>query len=61
MIISNCVADKIRPSHAVEILRKIKSLNGKSRSLYFARDGLEFDFTLTTYGDIIVAIKHTRI
>lgn len=56
--IRNGIADKIKPSHMVEILRKIKTLNGKNRFWLFTKDGLEFDVSLTTYGDIVISIKH---
>ena len=58
MKIRNGVANKIKPSHMIEILHQIKTLNGQSRFLYFAKEGLEFDVSLTTYGDIVISIKH---
>ena len=58
MNIRNGVADKIKPSHMIEILRKIKTLNGKKRFWHFTKEGLEFDVSLTTYGDIVISIKH---
>lgn len=61
MKISNGVADKINLSHMTKILHYIKTLNGQGGCLYFTKDGLEFEISLTAYGDIAITIKHTRI
>lgn len=58
MKIRNGVANKIKLYHMIEIFRQIKGLNGQNRWLYFAKEALEFDITLTAYGDIIVSIKN---
>lgn len=58
MKISNGVADKIKPCHMESILRTIQQLNENIRFWHFTKEGLEFDVTLTAYGDIIVSIKH---
>ena len=61
MNIRNGIADKIKHSHMTQLMRKIKSLKGDSRFGYFTKDGLDFDISLTAYGDIVISIKHTRI
>lgn len=58
MNIRNGIADKVKPSHMAELMRKIKTLKGDSRFGYFTKDWLEFDISLTAYGDIVISIKH---
>lgn len=58
MNIRNGVASKIKPEHMMSIMNKIRKLNTGDRFWYFTKDGLEFDVSLTTYGDIVISIKH---
>ena len=61
MKIRKGVADKIKPSHMIEILHRIKNIKQPGCCLYFTKEELEFEINLTAYGDIVISIKHTRL